>query len=257
MNPGENEKAGPFSQVKETAATARDLIRAALKGALATVHKGSGHPYASLVLTATDPRGRPILLLSKLALHTQNLALDQRASLLIDATGLGPDPDDPMQGARLTVIGEVKPAPDKSVRERFLARHPAAAGYADFPDFAFHVLEPAHAHYIGGFGRIFDLPASDLLISTGGAEALLAGEADIVSHMNDDHADALELYATKLLAAPPGLPGAAWRMTGIDPQGCDLVKGARGLRLDFATRVTSPEEARKELVRLVGLARAA
>jgi putative heme iron utilization protein len=261
MNPAENEKAGTFSQVKETASIARGLVRAALKGALATVHKGSGHPYASLVLTATDPRGRPILLLSKLALHTQNLALDERASLLIDATGLGPDPDDPMQdpmqGARLTLIGEVKPAPDNSVRERFLARHPAAAGYADFPDFAFYVLEPAHAHYIGGFGRIFDLPASDLLISTDGAEALLASEADIVSHMNADHADALELYATKLLNAPPATPGGAWRMTGIDPEGCDLVKGARGLRLNFAARVTSAEEARKELVRLVGLARAA
>lgn len=255
MTPGEDEKARAFSKVNETAATARSLVRAALKGALATVHKGSGHPYASLVLTATDPRGRPILLLSKLALHTQNLAGDRRASLLIDATGLGPDPNDPMQGARLTLIGEVNPEPSKETRERFLARHPSAAGYADFPDFAFWVLEPSSAHYIGGFGRIFDVPAGELLISIDDAGALLEGAAGIVSHMNEDHADALELYATKLLDAPASLPGSAWRMTGIDPEGCDLVKGTRGLRLDFASRVTTPEEARKELVRLVALAR--
>ena len=87
-----------------------------MKGALATVDKGSGHPYASLVLTATDQQGLPLLLISKLALHTQNIAGDKRASLLIDATGAGDSgedpPKDPMQGARLTLIGEMEPAPD-------------------------------------------------------------------------------------------------------------------------------------------------
>ena len=72
-----------------------------------------------------------------------------------------------------------------------------------------------------------------------------------MSHMNEDHADAIALYATKLLGAPAG----AWRMTGIDPEGCDLVLGARGLRLPFETRITSAAEARTELVRLVGVAR--
>ena len=71
--------------------------------------------------------------------------------------------------------------------------------------------------------------------------------------MNEDHADAIELYATKLLGAPAG----AWRMTGIDPEGCDLVLGARALRLPFEARITNGEEARTELVRLVGVARAA
>ncbi|MGZ5914764.1 MAG: DUF2470 domain-containing protein, partial [Hyphomicrobium sp.] len=74
----------------------------------------------------------------------------------------------------------------------------------------------------------------------------------IVAHMNEDHADAIELYATRLFNAGPG----AWRMTSVDPEGCDLVLGARGLRLPFTVRVTSADAARQELVRLVGVARA-
>jgi putative heme iron utilization protein len=248
MGSAERGKDGPFSQVKETAATARGMVRASLKGALATVHKVSGHPYASLVLTATDVDGTPILLISKLALHTQNLAADPRASLLIDATGTEASP---MEGARVTLIGAMRPAASATARPRFLARHPSAAGYADFPDFGFFALDVQSAHYIGGFGKIVDLAREDLLLALDDAEGLAAAEPGIVSHMNADHADAVELYATRLLGAQPG----AWRMTGIDPEGCDLVLGARGLRLAFATRITDANAARKELVRLVGVAR--
>jgi heme oxygenase (biliverdin-IX-beta and delta-forming) len=251
MSAKDEGKAGIPSRVNEAAGLARGLVRAAMKGALATVDKGSGHPYASLVLTATDQQGLPLVLISKLALHTKNIAADTRASLLIDATGVGDGGEDPMQGARLTLIGEMVPAPDPSARARFLARHPAAQGYADFPDFSFFALRPERAHFIGGFGRIVDLPASDLLVSLEGAESLQASEAGIVSHMNEDHADAIELYATKLLGAGAG----GWRMTGIDPEGCDLVSGARGLRLPFGARITTAKDARVELVRLVGVAR--
>jgi putative heme iron utilization protein len=257
MSGEEHKKGAPYSQVSETAVLARSLARAALKGSLATLQKASGHPYASLVLTATDADGSPILLISRLALHTQNLAADPRASLLIDATGSDADP---MAGARITLIGAARPTVSPTARRRFLARHPAAAGYADFPDFAFYELDVASAHFIGGFGRIVDLPRADLLIELDGAQALIEREEDIVSHMNEDHADAIELYATRLLGAPcrrhvSDMTGA-WRMTGIDPEGCDLVLGARALRLNFASRVTSAEEARAELVRLVAVARA-
>ncbi len=157
-----------------------------------------------------------------------------------------------MAGARITLIGSVQPTQSATARARFLARHPSAAGYADFPDFAFYALKLESAHFIGGFGRIVDLGASDLLEPLAGAEALIDAEPGIVSHMNEDHADAIELYATRLLGAQPG----AWRMTGIDPEGCDLVLGARGLRLPFTLRVTNANAARQELVRLVGVARA-
>lgn len=224
------------------------MVRAALKGALATVHKASAHPYASLVLTATDQDGTPVFLISRLAVHTQNLEADSRASLLIDATGTA---EDPMEGARVTLIGRAQPTAGATARARFLARHPSAQGYADFPDFGFYALQVEGAHFIGGFGKIVDLSADDLRVSLEGAEELGSAEPGIVSHMNADHADALELYATKLLGAEAG----AWRMTGIDPEGCDLVLGSRGLRLPFATRITDATAARKELVRLVGVAR--
>lgn len=248
MTVEEPAKQSSFSHVKETAAEAREIVRAALRGALASLLVPSGHPYASLLLVATEPDGAPVFLISKLALHTKNLAADARCSLLIDATGTD---SDPMAGARITLIGEARPTASATARARFLARHPAAAGYADFPDFAFYAFDITSAHFIGGFGRIVDLTRAQLLTDVAGAEALVAREADIVGHMNEDHADAVELYATRLLDAPPG----AWRMSGIDPHGCDLVLGARALRLPFATRITNGEEARRELVRLVGGAR--
>ncbi len=106
-----------------------------------------------------------------------------------------------MAGARITLIGEARPTTSATARARFLARHPAAAGYADFPDFSFYAFDITSAHFIGGFGRIVDLPRAQLLIDVAGAEALSEREADIVGHMNEDHADAIELYATRLLGA--------------------------------------------------------
>lgn len=248
MSVDDEGKSPAFQDVKQAAADSRALVRTALKGALATVQKATGYPYASLVLTATEPDGTPVFLISRLALHTQNLQSDSRATLLVDGTG---DANDPMTGARVTLIGNVQPTQSVTARARFLARHPAAEGYADFADFAFYALQPERAHFIGGFGRIVDLDAANLLLSIEGAEPLVAAEPDIVSHMNADHADALELYATKLLGGDSG----AWRMTGIDPEGCDLVSGARALRLPFDSRITSPAEARQELVRLTKSAR--
>src|SRR4051812_31295112 len=100
MSSEEAKKGATYSQVSETAGQARSLVRAALKGSLATLDKSTGHPYASLALTATDVDGTPILLISRLALHTQNLGKDARASLLIDGTG---NDADPMAGARVTL----------------------------------------------------------------------------------------------------------------------------------------------------------
>ena len=234
----------------EIAADARALMRRATKGALATMHSESGYPYASLITLATDADGAPVFLISTLARHTANLAKDPRASILIDATGALADP---LQGARVTLTGTAERTPDENVRRRFLARHPDAAFYADFPDFSFWRLQLDTAHYIGGFGRIFDLDAADLLVPGAGAGALLQAEAGIVEHMNEDHADAVALYATAIAGASPG----DWRMTGIDPEGCDLILDGETTRITCASRVTTPGEARKELVRLANAARVA
>jgi len=171
------------------AADARGLVRRAFKGSLATIDSTNSYPYASLITLATDASGVPSFLISTLARHTRNLAKDRRASVLIDATGALADP---LQGARLTLYGLAEKTAEEGVRRRFLARHPEAAFYADFPDFAFFRLVVEGSHYIGGFGRIFDLAPGDLLVPVEGTARLLDGEPDIVEHMNKDHADALE-----------------------------------------------------------------
>lgn len=236
---------------RSPAGAAREIIRTALKASLASLEEGSGIPYASLVTVALGSDGSPLILISELALHTRNLRSDDRASLLFDASdGAG----DPLAGGRVTVIGRMEQVPAKviaNVAGRFLARHPSAEMYSGFADFAFWRMHVERAHYIGGFGRIVDLKREQLLDDLKGAEALVGAEADIVAHMNDDHADAVQLYATRLGGAAPG----QWRMTGVDPAGFDLVDGVRGVRLPFATRVTSPAQARAEFVRLAGAAR--
>jgi len=233
----------------EIAADARTLIRRAFKGSLASLDSPSGAPYASLITLATDAGGAPLLLISTLARHTRNLVEDPRASILIDGTDAAADP---LQGARLTLSGKAEKVNGEAERRRFLARHPEAELYADFPDFSFWRLALEGAHYIGGFGRIVDLAASDLLVSLEGADALLEAEPGILAHMNEDHTDAIALYALAFTGGDPG----PWRMTGIDPDGCDIALGPDGRRIAFATRVLTPGDARKELVRLAEEARA-
>ena len=232
----------------EIARSARALMRRAFKGSLATIDRSGGYPYASLITLGSDVSGAPTFLISTLARHTANLAADTRASVLIDETSALADP---LQGARITLHGRAEPSADEGLRRRFLARHPEASFYADFPDFSFWRLNVEGAHYIGGFGRIFDLTPSELLLSLDRADSLIAAEAEIIEHMNADHADALELYATILAGASPG----GWRMTGIDPEGLDMVLGSEARRVLFAEHAITPEAARKELAKLAAEAR--
>jgi heme iron utilization protein len=238
--------AGPSNSPADEA---RMLVRRALKSALGTLARGIGDPYVSLVTVATAMNGAPLLLISKLALHTQNISANPRASLLIDGTdGAG----DPLAGGRVTLIGQLTRTDSTEDRRRFLARQPAARMYADFPDFAFYRLDIERAHFIGGFGRIVDLEPAQLLLDVCDAEALAAAEPDIVSHMNVDHADALELYATRLAKSEPG----RWQMAGIDPEGLDLVCGSKTARVLFTVKVLSANDARAEFVRMAASARA-
>ena len=245
----DNSRPPPAAGGEAPGPAVRRLVRTALKGALATLDADRGDPYASLVLVATEPDGTPIMLLSRLARHTRNLERDARASLLIDGTGgLG----DPMTGGRLTLIGRAERSASATALRRFLARHPAAEAYAAFPDFSVFALEVASAHYIGGFGRIVDLEAAALATGLAGAAQLVEAEPGIVEHMNTDHADAVALYASELAGCAPG----QWRMTGIDPDGIDLLHCTMAARIELPSRVRTPGEARKALVDLAGRARA-
>jgi len=226
----------------------RGVDRAALATSMRPDQPDVGAPYASLVLVALDHDGTPLLLISTLADHTRNIAADPRVSLLFDGTtGI----DEPLTGPRVSVQGRAIRTDDPRHRARFVARHPGAAMYADFGDFAFWRVEVSRAHLVAGFGRIHWIDGRDLLLDMTGAEALAAAERDIVAHMNDDHADAIQLYATRLL----GRSGEGWRMTGLDPEGLDLRRAGEVARLPFDRRVTDAESARAELVRLAKRAR--
>lgn len=227
---------------------ARALIRACDRATLATLRAADGAPYASLVLAACDHDGAPLLLLSRLAEHTGNILADDRVSLLYDGTvGL----ENPLTGARVSVQGRAAATAAPRHRARYLARHPDAAQFADFGDFAFYRVAVERAHLVAGFGRIHWVEAGDLLPERQ-AGPLAEAEPGIVAHMNEDHGDAIQLYATRLL----GADGEGWTMTGIDAEGCDLRRSGTVLRLSFPRPVRTPAEARATLVELVKRARA-
>jgi len=239
----------PASGSNGPARAARRLLRSALKGALATLdYRHPGHPHASLVLTATEPDGTPITLISRLARHTRNLAHDPRASLLIEEADA---PGDPLNRARLTLRVRLRQSKSTTALRRFLARHPAARTYAALPDFEPFAFEIGGGHYIGGFGGGVELGSDALMTDIGGAAELIAAEADIVAHMNTDHADAIALYATELAKRPPG----AWQMSRIDPDGVDLLHCSNAARVAFEPPVRTTDEARLALIALARQAR--
>ena len=150
----------PNPENEAIAAQVRALITGAASAALATLDRRSGIPYASLVNVAAAVDNTPVMLLSALAQHTQNIAIDSRSSLLFIAQAGGADP---LTLGRVTLMGQVMRTYDDAARASYLAAHPAAAQYAEFGDFAFYRLEVESAHFIGGFGRIVALTASDLM----------------------------------------------------------------------------------------------
>ncbi len=238
----------PTSNFNPRIAT-KKLLREGRSGALATLMPGSGDPYCSLVNVATAADGAPLLLISRLAIHTKNILADARVSLMIDERKEG----DPLQGGRIMLMGTAAVTQDPNARRRYLDRQPEAEGYAAFADFSFYQISLKSIHLVAGFGRIVDLNPADVLTETDDAGALVAAEPEVLAHMNHDHADACRLYATKLLGAPDG----AWRCVGCDPEGLELQLDRMALRLPFPQRVRAPDGLRQTLKELAEQARAA
>jgi putative heme iron utilization protein len=231
---------------------AKSLLRRSRQGALATLMAGSGDPYCSLVNVASHCDGSPILLISRLALHTRNILDDPRVSLMLDERAEG----DPLEGARIMLAGRAEQAggaEDAVLRRRYLNAHPSAEVFVDFKDFSFFRIRPAAAHLVAGFGRIVDLEPGQFLTDISDADTLLAAEQGAIEHMNADHREAMNLYATKLLGAGE----SDWRCTGCDPDGIDMQSGATTLRLGFPERVATPAALRQVLKELGAQARTA
>jgi heme iron utilization protein len=232
---------------KPSSLLARRLIRKNRTATLATLdHETGGAPYGSLVLTACTLDATPLVLLSDLARHTRNFKADSRVSMLFASPGV-----EAINMSRATIIGTMEPCDDSRLRERFLRRHHGARNHMAFADFHLYRLRPESVHFIGGFGRIETLTAADVMFDPARFEALTDAESDIVEHMNADHRAAIRAYAH----SHADRPGLDWRMTGIDPEGCDLARNDAEARVDFDTIVDDAESARAELVRLAKVAR--
>ena len=228
---------------------AKRLLREGRSGALATLMPGSGDPYCSLVNVATAADGAPLLLISQLAIHTKNILDDARVSLMLDERKAG----DPLEGARVMLMGKAAITDDPAMRRRYLARHPEAEMFAGFKDFAFYKIELTRIHLVAGFGRIVDLNPAGVLTDLANAAVLVEAEPEILAHMNQDHAETCRLYATKLLGAAEG----DWRCAGFDPEGLELQLHQTALWLPFPQRVDTPGALRVMLKQLADQARAA
>jgi len=234
----------------DPARLARSLLRRRRQGALATLMASHGDPYCSLVNVASHADGSPILLISRLAVHTKNILADSRVSLMLDERTAG----DPLEGARIMLAGRAGEAGTDDIaflRRRYLNAHPSAEAFANFKDFSFFRISPSEAHLVAGFGRIVDLRPEQFLTEISDAAPLLEAEQGAIEHMNADHRDALQLYATKLCGAEV----ADWRCTGCDPDGMDMEADGRILRLNFPRRIVTPIALRQVLKQLADQAR--
>ncbi|MEE1658414.1 DUF2470 domain-containing protein [Microvirga sp. CF3062] len=237
----------------EARALAKKLMRTVRSGALATNDAESGIPFASLVQVGTDLDGSPLILTSQLSMHTRLLEADPLCSLLLSSVGKG----DPLAHPRLTLLAkayrlERESSDTQQIRRRYLLQHPKAELYVDFPDFAFWRLGVVSASLNGGFGRAYRMAREDLLADLSGFFDFYDFEAQAIDHMNEDHADAVALYATQLCGAREG----AWRLIGIDPEGVQMTLGDEILRLPFPRALTGPHEVRPMLIALAQEARA-
>ena len=234
-----------MSERPNPAREARLLLRRGRWGSLATVMgRDDGWPYAAMTAYAPDQDGSPVLLLSTLSDHTRNLETDDRASFLVaEAAGRR----NPQTGPRLTLQGRIRRTGGVRAARRYLARHPDAERYAGFGDFGFFRMKVEKAHYVGGFARAHWIPARRLMTPRAVARALAEAEAAVCQHMNDDHADAVDLYARALL----GRRGTGWRLTGVDADGADLRRGGRFARLAFPEPAQDRRGVRAALVALV------
>ena len=228
---------------------AKTFLRSSRHGSLATLDPRSGHPMASRVSVASDQQGNPVFLISSLSGHFGALEADDRCSVLLGEPGKG----DPLAHPRITVFGhaqKVEGNQRKLIRARFLARHPKAALYADFGDFAYWRLHVDGASFNGGFGKAYEMSRDDLLSCAD--SDLEAMEAEAVQHMNEDHQDAILDYARHFAGRQDG----QWSLTCIDPEGLDLTCADDVARVWFDPPLESADQLRPRLVAMAKQARA-
>ena len=233
---------------------ARTLLYLGRIGSLSTLsRKQPGFPFGSVMPYGLDDHGRPIFLISTMAMHTQNLQADPRASLLVTQDNCD---GDPLGASRVTLLGTVLPlaaSEAAEARKLYLARYPNSKHWVDFEDFSFYRMDVVDVYYVGGFGLMGWISASEYGRSQ--PDPLANSMAEIIQHMNADHKDALVLLAREFAH----IESQQATMTSVDRLGfhvrLETRDGIRGARIAFSREVRSPAETRKMLVEMVQQAR--
>ena len=240
----------PAAPEPSFAERARTLMLSGRIGSLSTLsRKQPGFPFGSLMPYGLDSQGRPIFLISTMAMHTQNLQADPRASLFVtepDASG------DPLGSSRVTLIGSAVRVPEPElaeVRTAYLTGYPDSKYWVDFQDFFFYRLDVIDVYYVGGFGVMGWVAASDYAQAK--SDPLAEHKRDIMQHMNADHKDALILIAKRFA----GIDAQQAEMTAVDRLGFHLrlktQDGMKGTRIAFPREVSDPSETRDVFIEMV------
>ncbi len=232
----------------------RTLLSLVSVGMLSTMsRKQPGFPFGSLMPFALDHAGRPVFLISNMAMHTQNLKTDPRCSLFVGQPGTD---GDPLGAARATLVGRAEAVPEHdaaSVREQYLARHENSRYWVDFTDFGFFRLHPIDLYYVGGFGVMGWVEAGDY--ERAAPDPLAETAPGILAHMNADHVDSMILLARSYAQ----MEAAEATMTSVDRLGFTLrlktKDGIKGARINFLHEVATAPEVRKVLIEMVEQAR--
>jgi heme iron utilization protein len=260
-SPSARKHAGPSSPSNQPpvaeptfAERVRTLVHVGRVGSLSTLsRKQEGFPFGSVMPYGLDDGGHPIFLISTMAMHTQNLQAEPRASLLItqpESSG------DPLGSSRVTLLGNVSPVPVVDVAEArslYLTRHANSKYWVDFDDFSFYRMDVIDVYYVGGFGVMGWVSAAEYYAGT--PDPLVDSGPGIIQHMNADHHEALILLARAFAA----IESQEAAMTAVDHLGFHLrlktADGMRGTRIAFPREVSTPAEARSVLIEMVQQAR--
>jgi putative heme iron utilization protein len=222
------------------ALTARRYLRGKSFGALATQSlRFPGHPFSSVVPFALDWSAAPVILISTLAEHTQNLSANPKLSLIAHEAS-----SDVQAQPRVTVIGESEPTGrDHPAAKRYLRRFPDAAQLLALSDFSFRRIRIEAVLYVAGFARVHWLNGEEFSAPMG---SFTDDEEEILTHMNGEHARNLRDYCRYI----HGIEPAEVRMSGLDCDGFDMIADGVRLRTEFSRHVPDARSAREAFVAL-------
>jgi putative heme iron utilization protein len=219
----------------------RKLIRENSFGVLSTISMDiPGYPFGSVTPYCLSPKLEPMLLISTIAQHTKNILADSKVSLTV----FNPENYDVQANARLTYLGNAVKVDDELFKEKYRKYFPSSKDYFNFHDFGLFKIELKRIRYIGGFGSIFWVDENEFIIPN----PLENVEQRIISHMNEDHKEAMIKYCRIF----KNTEVKDVQMVGIDSEGFDLLAENKLIRFTFDDPVTDAVKAREVLVKMSG-----